>query len=107
MNSWNVRNGIPRSIAPPVGNGPQAKIKGTGKLIPENQFFWTSKAGETVEDLGPLRNYLSVTGWAVMAYLFKCLLKTMAFTTFELSFFGMILKLRLDNATRVMFGGKY
>lgn len=86
MNSWNVRNGVPRSIARPAGNGPQAKVKVTGKLTLENQFFLTSKAGATLDSLGPLRDYLFVTGWAVMAYLFKCLLKTTVFTTFELSF---------------------
>lgn len=75
--------------------------------MPENQFFLTSKAGVPADGLGPLRNYLSVTGWAVMAYLFKCLLKTTVFTTFELSFSVMILKLRMDSATCVMFGGKY
>lgn len=82
LDSRNVRNGAPRSIAMPVGNDPQAKVKVPGKLAPENQFFLTTKAGATVDSPGPLRNYLALTGWAVMTYLFKCMLKTMVFATF-------------------------
>lgn len=70
----NARNGVPWSL--PVGNDPQAKGKVTGEMIPENQFFLTSKAGAAVGSLGPFRNYLAVTGWAMMTYLFKCTLKT-------------------------------
>lgn len=43
LNSRNVRNGVPRSIAIPVGNNPQANMKATAKETPENQFFLTSK----------------------------------------------------------------
>lgn len=74
LHLWNARNGVPRSI--PVGNDPQAKGKVTGEMAPENQFFSTSKAGAVVGSLGPFRNYLAVTGWAMMTYLFKCMLKT-------------------------------